>query len=171
MSVYSCCCTQEIITPMLHLYITPTNSPFPSLLFLSHLHMLLSWKRLQLIYEMCTLLPPSKKFLRNQPYFNYSDSILLFLCIVSYKENYFKEWCSSGKGSATLRCIRSGISRGNGGAITETDTTSEISCSVGHLWTGMFCKIGTDVEKGHKAIQNLFYEKKQKAFTCSSTAK
>lgn len=48
-------------------------------------------KTSQLIYEMCTLLPPSKKFLRNQPYFNYSDSILLFLCIVSYKENYFKK--------------------------------------------------------------------------------
>lgn len=87
-------------------------------------------KTSQLIYEMCTLLSPSKKFLKTQAYFNYSDSILLFLCIVSYKENCFKKWCSGEKGDATFRCMRSGILRGNASAIIEAVVQPQKSCVV-----------------------------------------
>lgn len=79
---------------------------------------------------MCPLLSPSKKFLKTQPYFNYSDSILLLLCTVSYTEDCFKQWCRSEKGSATLRCTRSGISRGNAGAITEAAVQPQKYCVV-----------------------------------------
>lgn len=120
-------------------------------LLFSHISICFSVKKASwVIYEMCPLLSPSKKFLKTQPYFNYSDSILLWLCTVSYTENCFKQWCSSEKGSATLGCTGSGILRGSAGAITEAVVQPQKYCSVGHPWTRMFSKTGTDVEKSHK---------------------